>query len=560
MNDKFLIPEYFLDSNPQALREDFLKRFPKYQGQEEAILLIYREHAKHMGFLTEEEELYQSILERPEYYTYVEKLIGGEIPKIIVGLVYKYSAARIIEISKVSLIENIEKLKAKGKISFTDETRKRFNKLSESAFFASYIKNIGNKKYHLRIDDMEYDVPIPVLLSFIFLDKDSFYASFKNEKINDINSFHFAYLVAHFLKYEILNNYLVPDIIKKRYQEIVDSKLIDIQALNQKYDNGGDIVSQVKVNPELKMAILKDIPNNLTLLEKSIFIYLRMCDLLTYDDEYYVFDQRGEVVKKHADINHIREISPTNNLVVCYEFAAIYAFLLREYNIPLEIRYGENKKNYGSEHAFLEYRISKYMVSADAFTGILNGDVFYVKVGKPLVGLECINENAETSKEFMEIEQQVYDLFLKLKIQSEELKSPYTEMLPEVIDKTFEERMQILASKINDTPYTGMTPMAYLISLKHSLFKDKEIKITIVKNNITSNAYKKAMATAIITINKNGITEDSSNNSYFIYDEEGYLRPITITELRRNFQEKIYQYVSRYDPLIPGLNYSGRGF
>ena len=160
----------------------------------------------------------------------------------------------------------------------------------------------------------------------------------------------------------------------------------------------------------------------------------------------------------------------------------------------------------------------------------------------------------------MEIEQQVYDLFLKLKIQSEELKSPYTEMLPEVIDKTFEERMQILASKINDTPYTGMTPMAYLISLKHSLFKDKEIKITIVKNNITSNAYKKAMATAIITINKNGITEDSSNNSYFIYDEEGYLRPITITELRRNFQEKIYQYVSRYDPLIPGLNYSGRGF
>lgn len=555
MRDKFFIPKFF-DDRHQSLLENFIQRFPELKGQEASILLIHGKSAKKASFVREEEEVYCRILEDPKYYSYVEKLMNGEIPVINVGFVYPYAPMRHVEISKVSIIENIEKLKKEGKINLTREAEEHLQKLCASASFASYINDASDKIYRLKIDGTKYEVPIPVLLSFIFLDSDAFYAAFKKETINNIASAHFAYIVVHFLKYVILNNYIVPEVIKNRYQEIIGLQLIDIQALNQPYDNGEPIVSQIEINPDLKLAILKDMPNNLSLLEQSIFIYIRMCDLLDYDDEYYVFGQIEAFAKKHTDLKHIKEISPTNNLVVCYEFTAIYAFLLRELNIPLEIRYEDDGNNYGKGHALLEYRVAKYMVIADAFTGIINGDAFRVKVADSLHGLECINENLETQKEFLELVQRVYELFIKLKLSAEN--HAYYEVLPAMKDRPFAEKMQFLCSQINDTPYGGMTPFSYLIYLKHALFKSNEIKITVVKNNITSNDSKRAMATAIITINENGIREDSSHNSYFVYDEESYLRPISMAELRHRFQERVYQYVTRNDPLIPGLNYNGR--
>ena len=58
-----------------------------------------------------------------------------------------------------------------------------------------------------------------------------------------------------------------------------------------------------------------------------------MCKLLTYDEEFYAVNQKGPLTEKHETIDNLAKISRSNNKVVCYEFNAIYAYMLKKIGI-----------------------------------------------------------------------------------------------------------------------------------------------------------------------------------------------------------------------------------
>ena len=74
----------------------------------------------------------------------------------------------------------------------------------------------------------------------------------------------------------------------------------------------------VKIDSDLEQAIIEGMPEDVTELEKAIYIYIKMCKLLTYDDEYYAVNQTGIATVKRRNIDFVSSITLKNNKVVCF--------------------------------------------------------------------------------------------------------------------------------------------------------------------------------------------------------------------------------------------------
>ena len=66
------------------------------------------------------------------------------------------------------------------------------------------------------------------------------------------------------------------------------------------------------MNTELLNALFLNIPNNLTKLEQAIFLYIKLCKILTYDEFFYTMNK--DAIKDHEDINNLKNITLENML------------------------------------------------------------------------------------------------------------------------------------------------------------------------------------------------------------------------------------------------------
>ena len=107
------------------------------------------------------------------------------------------------------------------------------------------------------------------------------------------------------------------------------------------------------MNSELLNVLFSNMPNNLTKIEQAIFLYIKLCKLLNYDELFYTMEE--DAIIYHEDINNLNKINLTNNKVVCYEFNLLYAKLLDILGIKYQIQdYSINKSRKG--HANLIFK------------------------------------------------------------------------------------------------------------------------------------------------------------------------------------------------------------
>ena len=90
-------------------------------------------------------------------------------------------------------------------------------------------------------------------------------------------------------------------------------------------------IESLQINPALYDAVFSALPKNLDKLEKSIYIYAKLCSLLSYDSEYWATENNDYLLdkfKRHIDLDSISSISPTNSEVVCVDFNLIFSKML----------------------------------------------------------------------------------------------------------------------------------------------------------------------------------------------------------------------------------------
>ena len=524
-------------------------------------------------------KILKKILSNDLYFEYALKTFQYKINffRVSYDIDDKDEDIMTISYNKTIIIKALEQLISSGQITLQSIEQQRYETLTNYISFSKMLEEYKDKKYHITIDEYDYSLPIEQLISFMQLSNEQFDTICSNIDIKDINGIpkeHFIYAAYKFFKEnKLIENFLIPNPIIERFRLIASCEKIDLQAINKHLTTPDTLYQNIQIDSNLEKAILSGMPENATDLEKAIYIYIKMCKLLTYDEEYFVVNQRGIATAKHRSLDYVSSITLTNNKAVCFEFNIIYAKLLNQLGIHFKSNYnGMIDEAYGESHVNLEFRADKFLVTADSVTVILQGDMTYAKLNQPLVGLKCINHNQQTQQEFKEAVTKMYQLIAEQDKSTEnhqqvehiktldELLKEYSHTTDNIKNISLEERLTILIDIVNSTKLVGTDALSYILQLKKILFTDEQrknnIAITIVRNNKPIEEGKTAIANTIFTLNNQSFKETPQKNIYYYFNNHK-LTTISKEELQALFNNGIFEYIEKDSPRIPGIIENG---
>ncbi len=144
------------------------------------------------------------------------------------------------------------------------------------------------------------------------------------------------------LEKRISKDFLIPEFegIKNRYFQILDNINMDrfsnpkytfteVERFDEKIIREGDEPDWA-ISPEVYQEIFQDMPQDLSLEEKAMYIYCKMCQVFQYD-EGYAYKNRLNKVNYESTFSkeHLESLKPGDK-VTCYDFARMYAKLINE--------------------------------------------------------------------------------------------------------------------------------------------------------------------------------------------------------------------------------------
>lgn len=490
------------------------------------------------------ELLITKLLREPRYRNYLFRVFKGDFPEIKISYIINGDISSCITLTKINFLEQVFKLQKEKGIKFTDEDLKLISRLKKYVTYDSFIKDYKDKDIDCFIEGEHYHVLGRDIIDFIELPEATYQKLIsENASFHNIRLDYMFYIVSNFfINNDIDANYVFPEDLKKKINNITLFKDYDFESINETYKDVNSSTSKTHIDQNLEAAILSGMEKDYTLLEKAIYIYLKMCNILTYNDEYYASEQLGKHLDdKHRDINYISSINLQNREAVCYEFNAIYAYMLNKLGIHFEVFSFEESDSYGEGHENLIFRVDKYLVKADSVDTIFYGDMFNTKVGEPTTGISCINQNEETKAEFAYALKYVYNAIKS----EEEYRQKYYQKVSdlEVLQKlygkdspkiSFNERIKMMLEYVDTSNFTGIAAYNYLLYLRKKLFTKEEqekLLIQIVKNNLPEESTKDASSIALIFV-------DGNEPLYFIYEPFKPLRKVNKEELNNLFNNK----------------------
>lgn len=529
-------------------------------------------HFKKISYYT----ILKKFLSRDDYFEYVCNYLSFKSSDFKIGYVMDEKYTEFLCFSRSEIGKGLMIL-LEDKNSFLNEDEiKRARMLINYISYESFLKKYSGKMFSFKIDGFIYIVSFKSFLYLINLSIEDFESLCKDETIKFIDGIpkkHMIYAFAEFINNEsILKDYLVSDDVRLKYEAIKSNQLIDLEAINKHLETKDTLFQKIHIDKSLEDAILSGIPVDFNDLEKAIYIYIKMCRIFTYNEEYFTkyFDE--DIKRKHKDLSYVDQINLFNNEAVCFEFNIIYAAFLNRLGIKFKSNYmGYHDEVYGEGHVKMEFRWGKFLVRADAVSYMTKSDLTYAKVSQPLIGLVCLNKNKETQEEFEEALNKVYMHILREEnVNSktdiihipffEEILNEFFKIFTKLKDIRFEERISIMVRKANNMHLKGVDYFSYLLQLQKILFtpleRQENIEICMLANNL-DNEDKKSELVAIITINFKGFN-NKDLNLYYILKANGILMPLLKEELEGLLYVKKLEYIDEFLGRIPGVAFASK--
>lgn len=470
-------------------------------------------------------------------------------------------------ISKKNIYSSFIEAISTGDLELNDKTRKNFHILKEMTSLSFYEQCHGNEDFKFDIEGSTYTFKVKDFFDFLKMEPLELVDMLTTKnKLYGVKKEYFVFaLKAYFSRNFIETDYELPQNIQKNYHVLAKDLYVDTGYFNVTYDAPSE---EIEVNQELKDYVLEGIRDDFTPLEKAIYIYLKMCKALTYDEEFFAACERGTVALKHKDLKHLKEISLTNNSVVCYEFCELYAYFLRNIGVSASARY--TNEEYGSGHTIVRFRAGKYVCMADPLTSIFQGDLFGVKLNKVPKGLVCFNKFSDTQLEFRDaikkmheyaICEEQFDCNTVLKKSSfDDLLLRYKDVTDNFIEMPLSERIAALFEKVKSMQsLQGLDTYSYVMMLGSMFFTKEErehnVVFELIKTTDPKEENKELMPIGVLVVNPNGFSEIDYENSYYLYSKRSGFEPISYYTLSERFQSGEYAY--RKDErinTIPGID------
>ncbi|MCX4364765.1 MAG: hypothetical protein OSJ70_03230 [Bacilli bacterium] len=373
-----------------------------------------------------------------------------------------------------------------------------------------------------------------------------------------------TYMLINFIEQQrILEKYLLPEIALKRYIELHSYTQIDYESINKyektndDYDNGISISEMINLDENLENAVLEGMNPTYSLLEKAIYIYYKLCELLSYDQEYYAANQKGNEAERHCDINRINSINLENNEVVCYEFIAIYSYFLRKLGIKYTVD-NAVQDEYGKGHSTISFKVGEYLITADSTRSILSNDMTSAKIGAPLIGMRLTNKNYATRNKFLEtynkVMEDIQNTKKNKKIFADTLREYREKYAKKHLNK--KEKLYLLFKEIGETKLKGIDVISVHMRIYEQMFKnDEDIDINFISSTV--NAYKDYNYTPLTILSVRIAPDD-----YIYYqidpNNPNLVETISKEEIEELFESRDFAYLGRKNKEIPGINLGSR--
>lgn len=466
------------------------------------------------------------------------------------------------KISRANLMKQILEVYNSGKLnnipnadSFIDEI-KELSTPNISNLSEDYVATIDNEKFTLKSKE---------LLDFITF-------GFKecnlktSKKINGIDKAKYFYILKNFIiNYQINEKYIMNADSLKFIEDINNDTYANTYPLNKYLNTIDNNLIDTYLNQDLIDEVYKDMPKNYTKLQKSIYTYIKLCKVLTYDSEFYANSQKGFIARMHQNIERLASISSKNPKIVCYEFNQIFAKMLDNLDINYEV--SERYADYGESHTNLTFRVDDYIIFADSVTSILGGDLFNAKINNELVGLECKNKNKQTLKDYNKQYFKVYDDIIEneeIKKSDEALFEEFLDMFDTLCEKEnvgLIKKISVFEKQSKNIDLPDMEKITYLMRLSKAVFeselKNKQFEVTIVSKKTFEGYQIKNTPALIFSFNDISFKENSNGTYYKVLNEKNQLVNINKQELEKGFSSRLLKHITagvKDAHSIPGLN------
>ena len=438
----------------------------------------------------------------------------------------------------------------------TYQQRMRIALITNITSLFSLERKFQNDDHIAVLDGEVVKVEVPKLLSILTMKQDAF-NMFLNDKLPlSYSKEIMVYMLNDFIKRNrILEKYHLPKDVLKRYLDLESQKLVDYEAINKNLKAndtdlaGNSLIDEVVINEELLKEIFKYKKDTYSNLEMAMYIYVRLCELLSYDQGYYASPKTDD--KK--TIQNIKYVNLKFNNVTNYEFLIIYTALLKS----VGIRYTLDNRLLGgdADNASITFRSGEYLVKVETLKDVLSNDFASAKINAPLTGLICLNQN-ETSK--LKFEELFYKIIKEL-IETKKERILFEGSLREyhkkyaTSDLPFKDKFYVLLKDIARPNLKGMDAIGYQKKVFDALFaNDDRISINFISSMI--NNYKDYTYTplTIITLNL------GEEVRYYMIDpnRQNVVERISESELEEYFMSGDYAYINESDN-IPELELAG---
>lgn len=225
-------------------------------------------------------------------------------------------------------------------------------------------------------------------------------------------------------------------------------------------------LDKIVINESLKNEIKESIPSYFLDIEKVIYVYIKLCQILEYDFSYTSIYKFHE--EKERNVNNLRFIDKKNNKVLCYEFVLIFLKIIKEICSVKAYIQPYDKKIYEYEHIYPYIYVGEYFLKVDAFKPFFRGDIMNAKLGLPIKYIESLNPDEEIMKKFEHHLLVVYDYIKKTshleeeKIFSHHLKNINKDSFISILNETL---TCLLSGEKSATRIASLIRLKYLLEL-----------------------------------------------------------------------------------------------
>ena len=420
-----------------------------------------------------------------------------------------------------------------------NDFKRKFKVLLNKIDIDNYLNNNYRKTYTINVDGKKLKFLYGQILDVI-LDSGRY-----NEIINTrfkylgINPREFVYVLKNFLiDKHILITFALDSQAVTYYKTLIQS--FDTFAINKYQETEFKYSADVSIDKDFANYILSEMPKNISLLEKTIYAYMNMFQLLKYDEE--LVDDK--IVKKHKDLTRIQDINIKNNMIFSYEFSCLFAKILEKLGLKFEY----NDK-------YIIARINYFVIKYKSMTPEFNlKELSQFDIIKEIT---LLNDNKNTKDDFNKIISKIYDTLYQKKVDIEIAKMPFNKLLAyykktsNKISVSFEKKYEIFLKLISNVTLDA-NAMGYIYELKTIIFNEDELNSNISFATVAEQYGKKVNPAVIITVNNININLYNSNK-YVYYNPPSSLETYNLNEIRLHFFNGRFKYIKKSRDNIIGV-------